>query len=95
MAINAFTFQRKGCGYGKLFSIMESIGKYFPTQSDYKPLDKANKSLYEFVQGIVDKHIKTYDASCERNFVDVYLTKMKEDQSINGDNSTFSCKFPN
>lgn len=95
MAIHAFTFQRKGCGYRKLFSLMESIGTFFPTQSDYKPLDEANMSLYVFVQSRVDKHIKTYDASCERSFVDVYLTKMNEGQSIKGENSTFSCKFPN
>lgn len=50
MAIHAFTFQRKGCSYGKLFSLVESTAQLWPTASDYQPLDVANTGLYEFVQ---------------------------------------------
>lgn len=42
---------------------------------------------------MIDKQIQTHDPLHERNFVDMYLTKMKEEEVTLGEQSTFSCAY--
>lgn len=45
---NAFVFARLTDNYGKLYSIIPSIAKWFPNMSDYKPTRDASIDLYNF-----------------------------------------------
>lgn len=45
---NSFTFLRKSDGYGKLFSIVPFISKWFPQLSGYYACRKSSLALYEF-----------------------------------------------
>lgn len=47
--------------------------------------------LFYCTQKLIDKQIKSHDPTHERNFVDMYLTKMKEEEETLGVASTFSC----
>lgn len=44
------------------------------------------------LQALVDKEIETYDPLHERHFIDMYLTKMKEEKLTLGMNSSFTCE---
>ena len=41
---------------------------------------------------VVQRHHETLDPENPRDFIDVYLLRMMEDQKLNPDSSTFSCK---
>ena len=41
---------------------------------------------------IVQRHHEMLDPENPRDFIDVYLLRMMEDQKLNPDSSTFSCK---
>lgn len=58
---NAFVFQRKTDNYGKLFSVIPSIAKFFPTMSDYKHVRVASKGLYGFYAVIIIKIYKIFN----------------------------------
>ncbi|XP_017464536.1 PREDICTED: probable cytochrome P450 304a1 [Rhagoletis zephyria] len=70
-------FQRKADDYGKMLSIMPWIRHVFPKASSYEALMEANVFVYNHFEKIVDYHLRTYDESFERNFVDLYIKQMK------------------
>lgn len=45
------------------------------------------------LQKIVDEQIRTYDASHERHFIDMYITKMRNGDANPEEKSNFTCKF--
>lgn len=53
-------------------------------------------SFYGFnsllIQKIIDEQIRTYDASHERHFIDMYVKKMKEHELNTETNTYFTCK---
>lgn len=85
-------FQRSGDDYGRLLSIIPWIRYIFPNLSGYKPLRESNSYLYQFIQKIIDKNLKTYNENYERHFLDLYTKEMKEAEK-NGEKTTFMCKF--
>lgn len=54
-----------------------------------------NEYLVHSFQKLIDRYIKTHDPTHERNFIDMYLVKMKEEEEAAdrlGAAKTFSCK---
>lgn len=45
---NAFVFAKRTDNYGKLYSMIPSVAKWFPNWSDYKPTRDASIDLYNF-----------------------------------------------
>ncbi|GAB0087452.1 Cytochrome P450 [Sergentomyia squamirostris] len=76
-------FHAGGDDYGKLLSIIPWIRHIFPEKSDYRKLFTSNAGIYKFVKSIVDKHMETFDENHERNFIDLYIQQIKE-QERNG-----------
>ncbi|XP_023163520.2 probable cytochrome P450 304a1 [Drosophila hydei] len=72
-------FQRNADDYGRLLSIIPWIRHIFPETSGYKKLNESNQYIYKFFADFVDRHIETYDESCERNFLDLYIAEMKKE----------------
>lgn len=46
-AKNAFIFQRSIDGFGKMYSIIPSLSKYFAVQSDFKPGRESSLILFD------------------------------------------------
>lgn len=91
---HAFEFQRKTDDYGKMYSLIPSIAKWFPETSDYNAARNASIGLYTIFKDIVDEHISTYDETHERNFIDMFIRKMQESQASGDDETTpFSCNL--
>lgn len=90
ISLQAFRFQRSGDDYGKLFSVWEPIAKLFPDASDYKAIKEASTKLHDFFRKLIDKQIKSYDPAHERNFIDMYMTQMRETNAMSDTKSTFT-----
>ncbi|XP_034485747.1 probable cytochrome P450 304a1 [Drosophila innubila] len=71
-------FQRVADDYGRLLSIIPWIRHFWPESSGYRELKEANVYVLEYFSEFVDRHLATYDDSCERNFIDLYIAEMKK-----------------
>ncbi|EDW14395.1 probable cytochrome P450 304a1 [Drosophila mojavensis] len=72
-------FQRNADDYGRLLSIMPWIRHIWPEASGYNKMNEANLYIYQYFSEFIDRHIDSYDESCERDFLDLYITEMKKD----------------
>lgn len=88
----ALQFQRKTDEYGKLYSVIPAVAKLFPEKSDYAAGRRASVRLFEIFKKMIDEQISTYDDSHDRNFIDMYVRKMKEAEATGDEKSTFSCE---
>uniref|UniRef100_A0A1B0BLX1 Cytochrome P450 n=1 Tax=Glossina palpalis gambiensis TaxID=67801 RepID=A0A1B0BLX1_9MUSC len=82
-------FQRTADDYGKMLSIMPWIKHIFPNWSSYNKLTESNIFLFKYFEKIVDRHIKTYDESYERNFLDKYIREMREADLEGNEDTSF------
>lgn len=89
----ALQFQRKTDEYGKLYSAIPAVAKLFPEKSDFNAGRRASTRLFEIFKKLIDEQIRTYDDSHERNFVDMYVRKMKEAEASGNDKTSFSCEW--
>lgn len=71
-------FQRTADDYGRMLSIIPWIRHIWPESSGYRELLESNEYVLEYFSEIVDRHLATYDDSCERNFIDLYIAEMKK-----------------
>lgn len=56
---NAFIFTRKTDNYGKLYSVIPNLAKWFPQMSDYNAGREAAIELYKFFKVIlIDLQLK-------------------------------------
>lgn len=89
--------QRTACQYGKMFSVVEAVAKYFPVQSDYKLCRDLSMNVFQFIKDMIDRQIESYDAKHERNFIDMYMNKMRAEQKEIADSqrteTTYSCEY--
>ncbi|ALC45928.1 Cyp304a1, partial [Drosophila busckii] len=69
-------FQRTADDYGRLLSIIPWIRHIWPETSGYSKMNESNQFMLKFFAEIVDRHIESYDESCERNFIDLYIAEM-------------------
>lgn len=74
-------FQRTADDYGKMLSIMPWIRYFFPNWSSYNTLTESSKFMYYYFEQIIERHIKTYDPSHERNFIDMYINEVNRNPS--------------
>lgn len=84
-------FQKSADDYGKLLSIIPWIRHIFPNGSSYNQITKGNEIVYNFMKALVDKHIATYDENHERNFIDMYIGEMRQNQQ----EPSFHCELFN
>ncbi|XP_051862296.1 probable cytochrome P450 304a1 isoform X2 [Drosophila albomicans] len=71
-------FQRASDDYGRLLSIMPWIRYIWPESSGYRKLMQSNQFVHAYFSEFVDRYLATYDQSCERNFVDMYINEMNK-----------------
>lgn len=88
----ALQFQRKTDEYGKLYSAIPAVAKLFPEKSDFNAGRRVSIRLFEIFKKLIDEQINTYDGGHERNFVDMYVRKMKEAEATGDEKTTFSCE---
>ncbi|XP_031627920.1 probable cytochrome P450 304a1 [Contarinia nasturtii] len=81
---NAFIFQRKTDNYGRLYSLIEEVAKYFPVMSDYTVARDASVELYTYFTNLINEQVKTFDETHERHFIDMYINKIRQAE-LNGD----------
>ncbi|GAB0087450.1 Cytochrome P450 [Sergentomyia squamirostris] len=74
-------FQAAGDDYGKMLSVIPWIRHIFPGKCDYLNLLEGNSGVYKFIKSIIDKHIETFDESHERNFIDLYIQQVREQEN--------------
>ena len=82
-------FNRWADDYGKLLSLLPWLKHIFPEKSGYKPLMESNVFMFKYFGDIVDHHIKTYDETSERNFLDLYIKEMKKAEMEGNMNTSF------
>lgn len=85
-------FQKNGDDYGRIFSIVPWMAKYFPNLSGFNQVKKGNEGVYEFIKDVVDRQIETYDPKYERNVIDLYITEMRKAEAANDGETQFICK---
>lgn len=68
------------------------MAKWFPEKSDYNAGRRASIRLFEIFKTMVDEQINTYDESHDRNFVDMYVRKMKKAEATGDEKSSFTCE---
>lgn len=86
-------FQKSADDYGRLLSIIPWIRHIFPNWSGYNQIRQGNSMVYNFIKGIVDKHMETYNENHERNFIDMYIGEMHQLQKSSNKESSFHCEF--
>lgn len=72
----AMQFQRNGCMFGRLFSMMECFRWLAPQATGYTQVRNGAMVLHEIVAEIVQRQFQSYDAKHERSFVDHYFQEM-------------------
>ncbi|KAH8318745.1 hypothetical protein KR074_005251 [Drosophila pseudoananassae] len=71
-------FQRNADDYGRMLSILPWIRHLWPKLSGYSQMLEANVFVHKFFADFVDRHLETYEEGVERNFMDVYISEMRQ-----------------
>lgn len=88
----ALKFQRTTDLYGKMYSIIPSLTKWFPKLSGFEEARFASTKLHAYFKERIDYYSKTYDPMHERNFIDMYITQIKKAEE-SGEETSFTCKL--
>ncbi|KAJ2952089.1 hypothetical protein O0L34_g4359 [Tuta absoluta] len=83
LARYALIFQRNSDDFGGFLSLTPSLKDIAPKMSGYADLVKGNQYLVDFCMKLVNEALETHDESYDRHFLDIYISKMKEEQKIN------------
>lgn len=77
-------FQRNGCMYGRLFSMVEWMRFAAPGLTGYRNVRTSAMELHAIVRAIVLREWESFDAAHERHFLDLYFREMErgEDASF-------------
>ncbi|KAJ0178907.1 hypothetical protein K1T71_005682 [Dendrolimus kikuchii] len=89
LARGTLMFQRNSNDLGGALSLTPWLKDFLPNYSGYNNLVKGNQHLLDFFTEIITDVMATHDESHDRHFLDMYVTKMKEEQRLK-DKSTFS-----
>lgn len=92
IAESAIVFQRNTDPFGKLYSTVPLFAKLCPDRSGFTEARNASNKLHLFFKKRIDHYIDTFDDTYDRNFIDMYIRKIKEAEE-SGDKSTFTCAF--
>lgn len=73
----AFEFQTTANEYANIFSLIPWIRFLFPEMSSFRQCREASMTLFNTIKEIVEEQIATYEEGHIRNFVDVYIKRLK------------------
>lgn len=88
----ALRFQRATDPYGKMYSLLPDLAKWFPKLSGFTEARLASEKLYAYFKKRIDQYIRTYDPTHERNFVDMYYTQIRNAKE-SGEETSFTCEI--
>lgn len=88
----ALRFQRATDTYGKMYSVLPDLHKWFPKLSGFAEARHASEKLHAYFKKRIDGYISTYDPTHERNFVDMYYTQMRIAEE-SGEETSFTCEI--
>ncbi|CAB3239009.1 unnamed protein product [Arctia plantaginis] len=77
----AIMFQRNSNDMGGALSLTPWLKDVLPNYSGYNALVKGNQCLLDFFQKIIKDAIETHDENYDRHFIDMYLTKTKQEMN--------------
>lgn len=86
---NAIEFATKGDSYGRMFSLVPALAKFFPGISGYKVIRKASVELYKTAESLVMEQWRTFQVNIDRHYLDIYFNQLKKDQN-NSEKSSFT-----
>ncbi|KAI5632194.1 cytochrome p450 domain-containing protein [Phthorimaea operculella] len=89
LARHSLLFQKNSDDFGGALSLTPSLKDIAPKMSGYENLVKGNQCMVDFFTKIVNEALETHDESYDRHFLDIYITKMKEEQR-NSEKTTYS-----
>ncbi|KAJ0178906.1 hypothetical protein K1T71_005681 [Dendrolimus kikuchii] len=89
LARGTLLFQRNSTDMGGALSLTPWLKDVLPNYSGYNSLVKGNQHLLDFFTKIITETMATHDESYNRHFLDMYITKMKEEYRLNS-KSTYS-----
>nr|UBY12684.1 CYP15C1 [Anticarsia gemmatalis] len=72
-------FQRSSNDMGGALSLTPWLKDVLPNYSGYNSLVKGNQCLLDFFKKIIDDTMATRDVTYDRHFLDMYISKMKEE----------------
>ncbi|KAG7307930.1 hypothetical protein JYU34_006546 [Plutella xylostella] len=84
LARGALLFQRSSDDLGRALCLTPWIKDLFPGWSGYNDLRKGNFYLQDYFSKFVNEALETHEEGHDRHFVDMYLTKMKEEMREKG-----------
>ena len=73
----SFEFQTKANEYANIFSIIPWVRFFFPETSSFRQCREASMTMFYTITEIIDQQVKTYQEGRIRNFVDVYIKRLK------------------
>lgn len=85
----ALRFQRAGCMYGRIFSMLQWTARWLPGASGYGEVRASAMALHEFIRALVVREWRTFEAGEERHFLDRYFEEMADGRL----DSTFGSKL--
>ncbi|XP_053603225.1 probable cytochrome P450 304a1 [Plodia interpunctella] len=88
MSKAALLFQRSSDDVGRALALTPWLKDVAPNWSGFNGLRKGNQYFLDFFTNLIEQEIRTYDASHQRHFLDVYIRKMMEETHLG--KSTFS-----
>ncbi|KAJ8727454.1 hypothetical protein PYW07_001573 [Mythimna separata] len=89
LAKGTLIFQRNSNDMGGALSLTPWLKDVLPNYSGYNNLVKGNQVLLDFFTKIVNEVQESHDETYDRHFLDMYLTKMKQEMREKG-RSTYS-----
>lgn len=96
LAQHSYTFTTKGDSYGRMFSLIPWLSKYFGDRSDFNAIREASIDLHGLVKEMIVQQWNTYDPTIERHFLDIYFKEIKATENDGKESSYTSrlCHFP-
>ncbi|KAJ8727453.1 hypothetical protein PYW07_001572 [Mythimna separata] len=79
LAQGTLTFLRNSTDMGGALSLTPWLKDVLPNYSGYNNLVKGNQVLLDYFSKVVNEAKETHDETYDRHFLDMYLTKMKEE----------------
>ncbi|KPJ18968.1 putative cytochrome P450 304a1 [Papilio machaon] len=80
-ARGALRFQRSSNDFGAALSFTPWLKDFLPEFSGYKGLKEGNQCILDLFTKIIKEALDTHDSSFNRHFLDVYISKMKEEMA--------------
>ncbi|XP_050562229.1 probable cytochrome P450 304a1 [Spodoptera frugiperda] len=89
LARGTVLFQRSSTDMGGALSLTPWLKDVLPNYSGYNDLVKGNEYLLKFFKKLIHEAMETHDETYDRHFLDMYITKMKEEMRQK-DKTTYS-----